>query len=491
MVAISCRKTDSLPDEVLQDSNQVKQSFFKVPLTVDPEIKKVAKDLENEKGFIKNLSKFIKKNGIPKWDKAIFKVSNKSNGSFRGASDSSDSQGLFLIPLQSTTSADVKSYITCYKHNDSAYTYRLYNKDSLNSVRPANDSSKARLLNAQAVFGYFEKKINNKDTITVNSPAAGKIKDVLIDFKTGNNINGRNSAALSSNCSMTIELIIYYEWQDTSTSWAQSEGWVAVGWELHISITCEDNESVEPAENDAWYNSGTGSPSQNTYNNDPYYDPNWYYWWTGGTGYESRSIYDYNTGDEDNNTDGNYDNTSYLDYDSLTQTWPTISNVIPVADFVGWGTPGIIRNCMNYAKAQIAKKGYQISNYGAPGQTVQIYKATNGVNTAAAKNGVGYLLSALQRGIPVIVGVDDQPGSPNPNTDNTTDHFVVIVGSGSDSNGNYFTFYDNASGNPLQGTNANNKLYYNAATGLIRGKSQTDYASGLNDYTVTMIRKSK
>jgi hypothetical protein len=42
-----------------------------------------------------------------------------------------------------------------------------------------------------------------------------------------------------------------------------------------------------------------------------------------------------------------------------------------------------------------------------------------------------------------------------------------------------------------QGTNVNNKLYYNPSTGIIKGKSQTDYANGLNDYIVTMIRKSK
>ena len=108
-----------------------------------------------------------------------------------------------------------------------------------------------------------------------------------------------------------------------------------------------------------------------------------------------------------------------------------------------------------------------------------------------AKSGVGYLLTALQKGIPVIVGVDDRPGSSNPDTDNTTDHFVVIVGSGSDAAGNFFRFFDNASGDPAQGASVNNKLYYDSKTGYIKGRSQTAYASGLNDYVVTMIRKSK
>jgi len=103
-------------------------------------------------------------------------------------------------------------------------------------------------------------------------------------------------------------------------------------------------------------------------------------------------------------------------------------------------------------------------------------------------------LSALQRGIPVIVGVDDKPGSSNPQTDNTTDHFIVIVGVGSDSNGIYFTFYDNASGEVSEGTSPTNKLYYNPVTAIISGKSGASFYFNniaTHDYIVTMIRKSK
>jgi hypothetical protein len=162
----------------------------------------------------------------------------------------------------------------------------------------------------------------------------------------------------------------------------------------------------------------------------------------------NRTDIDYGTGDDNNNTRGNYDNTSYSDYDDQTQPWPIIQNVIPISDFVGWDRDSHPSwECMDYAKAQI----------------------------------------------PVIVGVDDQPGSPNPNTDNTTDHFIVIVGTGIDINGTYFTFYDNASFYPTQGASINNKLYYNPSNGLITGKSQTAYANDpkLYDYIVTQIRKSK
>ena len=63
---------------------------------------------------------------------------------------------------------------------------------------------------------------------------------------------------------------------------------------------------------------------------------------------------------------------------------------------------------------------------------------------------------------------------------------------GTDSNGKYFQFYDNASGEVSQGASSLNKLYYNSTTGIISGSSQTEYAIRQpRQYTITMIRKSK
>ena len=207
----------------------------------------------------------------------------------------------------------------------------------------------------------------------------------------------------------------------------------------------------------------------------------------------NKTEFDKETGDYNNNVEGNYDDTVYDNFDPQQNSWPTIAPIIPREDFIGWGSQGIRRNCMDYAKAQIATKGYQISNYGATGQTFQIYTEQNGVNTNELSKGLSYLTYALSKGIPVIVGVDDAPGSPNPGTDNTTDHFIVIVGMGTDSNGRYFTFYDNASGSESQGAHQANRLYYNPVTGIISGQSNTSYANGagMHQYIVTQIRKSK
>ena len=203
--------------------------------------------------------------------------------------------------------------------------------------------------------------------------------------------------------------------------------------------------------------------------------------------------------DIENNVAGNYDENIYANFDFENQQtqWPTINTVIPISEFVGWGATGIRRNCMDYAKAQIAKKGYKVSNYydvDSQGnkQTFQIYTEQGGVNLNDLYKGVSYLKYALSNGIPVIVGIDDKTGHPG-NLDNSTDHFVVIVGMGTDSKGRYFRFYDNASGDVSQGTHPENKLYIKYPQRIFTGQTQcVGYRADTGyDYIMTMIRKSK
>lgn len=201
------------------------------------------------------------------------------------------------------------------------------------------------------------------------------------------------------------------------------------------------------------------------------------------------STYDAYSDDASNYTIGNYDNTVIPAFDAQIQQWPTVSNVIPTSKFVEYDHS----NCLDLSIAQIGKLGYKISEYYALGQTFVTYKESTGVDKNAAKDGVSYLISALQRGIPVIAGVDHTPGPSPGNPDNTTDHFVVIVGMGTDANGKYFRFFDNATNYPSKGASSSNKLYYNETSGIIKGQTSVTYTNGtsLPLYTVTQIRKSK
>lgn len=186
------------------------------------------------------------------------------------------------------------------------------------------------------------------------------------------------------------------------------------------------------------------------------------------------------------------DNTDYGQYNG-NQSWPTVLPVQGTADYVGWGYPGVRKNCLDYAKAQIAKLGHAITGYGVSGQYFQL-RTSSGVNATEARKSVAYIQAALQQGKPVIVGVDYHAGSPN--ADGVTDHFVVIVGSGTAPDGrHYFLFHDNAANykNAKEGASEGNRLYWNEQNATLEGTSDAMYygATAKQYYQVTQVRKTR
>jgi hypothetical protein len=202
-------------------------------------------------------------------------------------------------------------------------------------------------------------------------------------------------------------------------------------------------------------------------------------------------VFEVNLGTEDaldkgTYEDGNYDNTTYLPYQQ-SNPWPFVNTVIPRLLFTGMSTNK--ENCLDACIRQIAVMKYRISKLDAPGQTMQVYKENQPINIQATKDAVAYLQYALANKIPVIVGVSNAPGGPN--LDKSTNHWVVIVGSGTDSNGKYFRFYDGGATNQVvRATSVGNKLYYNPTTGEFKGISDTNYGA-VASYQMTMVRKSK
>ena len=208
-----------------------------------------------------------------------------------------------------------------------------------------------------------------------------------------------------------------------------------------------------------------------------------------------------NDSDADNNTTGGYDSYQYPSFNALS-TWAVLpsssGNWMANIRFVPYSSGA---NSFALTKNQLLLDNEQISNYneyysyygaGTPygEQTIQVYTTAGGVNLTQTANALNYLYYALQYNIPVVVGVKNGTGNPGgPLHDQSTNHFVIIVGMGNDSNGNYFRFYDNSTSFASKGTSPLNKLYYNSTTGLISGSSQSSYCAGT--YTVTQVRKSK
>jgi len=197
------------------------------------------------------------------------------------------------------------------------------------------------------------------------------------------------------------------------------------------------------------------------------------------------AVFDNSIGFDEGGNSTNVDNDPIAIIDT-SLPFPTVTDIIGKNNFVQRQSPS--QNCLSLAKKQIAVLGYKSGGYDPGGQTYSIYKRNTGINKTVAIQGVSYIIDALQKNKPVIVGVDY--GGVSPNLDGTTNHFVVIVGMGSDSQGNYFWFYDNITSNIIFGTAPSNKLYFNPSTGALTGYFVGTPSIPPLFYKVSQIRKS-
>ncbi|NIM35091.1 MAG: hypothetical protein GTN67_06570 [Hydrotalea flava] len=302
---------------------QLQQQFFNTGTTADIAIKKLAADIRRQDSMFHFLPAFVRKNGIPRWDKVIYSSNHSNSGNqlstygvnatgntvkYTQSNKTEGSQGIFFIPLQAQNTNTIQSYIVAYKHNDSLYTYRLYNRDSLNAIRPKTSIAKNNLLNTQAVFGYFEQTVNNRDGITIESPVSGKIKNVEIAFhatrnNSANSTQSLNGTMVGGGCEMSIEVTISYSLEvtlDGNTIYITESYSVT----LTIIIDCTGGGSCNcttPKDNIIDGVGGTGNTNGNWWDYGtgyPYFpwnpgggiigggptEPDWSWWWTGGGG---------------------------------------------------------------------------------------------------------------------------------------------------------------------------------------------------------------
>ncbi len=170
----------------------------------------------------------------------------------------------------------------------------------------------------------------------------------------------------------------------------------------------------------------------------------------------------------------------------ITQwVYSPIAPVIKKDDYVGYNdnTP---HDCMVASKAQIAKQDLIIGGYNDAIQMFKNGKVGNPVNENSKSFGIDAIQKSLESGNSIIVGVDyTSSQSANIGTDNTTDHFVTIVGRGNDKGGEFFTFYENAISNKEKGTDVGTNKFYLQTDGTLKGK--TSWSEKV-EFKVTQVR---
>ena len=102
------------------------------------------------------------------------------------------------------------------------------------------------------------------------------------------------------------------------------------------------------------------------------------------------------------------------------------------------------------------------------------------------KEAMEYMDSQLEKGNPIVVGVDDNLRQETYNDHKATEHFFVIVGVGCEEGRIYYRFFDVGQNTLSMGTNPKSRVYL-LDNNLLQGKS----IGGKHTYTITEIRKNK
>ena len=125
--------------------------------------------------------------------------------------------------------------------------------------------------------------------------------------------------------------------------------------------------------------------------------------------------------------------------------------------------------------------------------------SNNVIQTALEENGsivrlkentikaIAYIDQELEKGNPVLLGVRHSYRSEEQNYDNTTDHYVTVVGRGYENGKRFFRFYEVGTSNSGNGQHDDNKLYVND-NGSISGNPKHKPE---RTYTLTQVRGNK
>lgn len=197
----SCRKVKDIEAPPEKD-DAVVENFFQIPEGASEGLRNVIADIKKQDDKYHFVNQLVSKYGLPVWNKSITNPSDKNTaGVVNGRGAGSDDPQLFLIPFQASDGS-VSSYLFCAKSSDE-FTYRYYKKDKLSILYAANDTIKGLREGLLSVFGFFEKKVNNKDSLKIAGIYNKQIKKVTIAIN-GEQIKSNARSTVGSISLLTV-----------------------------------------------------------------------------------------------------------------------------------------------------------------------------------------------------------------------------------------------------------------------------------------------
>jgi hypothetical protein len=200
-VFISCQKDDlnelkSAQNVISENNSQAKQDFFTIPKGLPSSLERVIQSIkkhDDSKNFV--TSNWIKKNGVPLWNRTVHNLEKESTGSSL-TGENENTFNLYFTPLQDQNNRQIKSYIVSYQRGEHIY-YRFYGRDALEAFIPVKEQ-KTEILTLLTPFAFFEKAINNQPNIKVEGIYNQMLE--VQDFKITNKLNSGSLGIRSMYC---------------------------------------------------------------------------------------------------------------------------------------------------------------------------------------------------------------------------------------------------------------------------------------------------
>lgn len=186
----------------------------------------------------------------------------------------------------------------------------------------------------------------------------------------------------------------------------------------------------------------------------------------------------------------------------LTECWPNVPTILNEKNFRGIGNDSLEISEQIIFHSSFNNTQYTIRSEHGELEPIRLYDLSLGTFIDNVVTGLLYIMNALKCGVPVIAGVNCQQYSSVGNLDESTDHYIVIVGMGNNGR-NYLLGWDTACllsegrridmGGKVEGISSENKIYLDADwPGLLRADEvwPNFYAVARQKYKITQIFKT-
>jgi hypothetical protein len=250
----SCKKSELIAEEVIIENQQVLDKFFTLPNDATTTVKALAAQIKKQNDQYHFVEKLVKYNGYPNWSK--IKGNNESSNFAR----SSNNDNTLLMLSFCMENNNVNTYLFCKQIGDS-FDIRLNNKynviNKINLLDSANGASNVAKLK---VFAWFEKSINNQDSINVINCRIQRVKNTSLNF---NSFAGKSTSGFAD---ITICGYVWTQPTGWNTGLAPGQSGNYGSWTYKcdtysVWVNGSGDEYLEensPINNGGWWDGGSG-----------------------------------------------------------------------------------------------------------------------------------------------------------------------------------------------------------------------------------------